>query len=142
MATSATLKAMVDAVISLITSAAPELKQVHDGQIAVIPDYPAAAVSVSNAIVVARSTALEDVSADIEVWLYVKDFDNGEVECRALACKVMDALQTARKLMNTAYDNGLGNTGFKMDFGRAQKQGQIPFACCLSFNSRANQIIP
>ncbi len=135
--TETTVAAVISAVEALVASVT-DFRKVYNHNPSVVPDYPAAAVTLDSLEVKPRSTGKEDVSLSLQLWIYSKDFEGGEVECRSLAAQVIDKLQASKTFENTVYWNGLQD-GYKVEFGKAGKGSALPYAATISFTAKATQ---
>jgi hypothetical protein len=140
MSTKTTLTAMVAAIKTLVESIAA--LHVYDHEPAVIPNYPAACVTVDSFSVKTASYPQEDVKPQIKIIIFYRNQGTAEVDCRNTAASIIDLLQADGYLSGTAQDSGLGSGGFTADCGRYNKGNETLQAAFVIFTPSQRQSIP
>lgn len=139
------VRAQVDAVLTAIynilsgdAGLASQIKKFYQGMINVIPDYPAIIISIAGFDSSFRATNIREEEIRVQIFVYVQDFDAGEVTVRKLACDVIDVLRANTSFNSTVYDNG-ASPGYSVDVGVAARGNDTPFAALIQFVCRATQ---
>lgn len=126
----AAVKTLVESITAL---------HVYNHEPAVIPEYPAACVTVSDFSVTIAANRVEDVAIDFLIWIFYRNLGDAEIDCRNQAAAIVDLIQADHKLGGTVRDSGLNEGGFQVKCGKAVKGNEVLMAATVEFTTKTNQ---